>query len=278
MYSVEFITSRTILSPVAGFLRDAGFSHSLTPARNCTYGCAYCYVPTMRVQAGLRRGDWEAWGQQTAFKQNAADLLWRELRPDQVIYCSPLTDPYQPAESSAELMPGILEAVRRNPPRRFVIQTRSPLIVRDLDLLASIPSLRVSFSLTTDRDDVRRWFEPHCEPMAARLAAIAALRGRGIRVFATLAPLLPCDPDRLAAIALEATSEDLVGDPLHVRAAKARGATTREAAFRIAGARGFGQWLEPEFQQEAVARIETVTSAAGRRFVTGPPGFALLSS
>ena len=46
--------AKTLLTPVSGFLREAGFTHSLTPARNCTYGCTYCYVPTMRVQAGLK--------------------------------------------------------------------------------------------------------------------------------------------------------------------------------------------------------------------------------
>ena len=53
----------------------------------------------MRVQAGLRQEDWQHWGERTTFKRNAAELLHQALRPDQVIYCSPLTDPYQPAEA-----------------------------------------------------------------------------------------------------------------------------------------------------------------------------------
>src|SRR5580704_16514229 len=90
--------ARSIMSPVSGFLAEAGFTHSLSPARNCTFGCSYCYVPTMRVQAGLRPEDWTRWGHFTTFKRNAAELLRKSLRPEQVIYCSPLTDPYQPAE------------------------------------------------------------------------------------------------------------------------------------------------------------------------------------
>src|ERR1700690_781334 len=108
--------ARSILSPVSGFLADAGFTHSLNPARNCTFGCSYCYVPTMRVQAGLKPDDWTHWGQWTTFKSNAADLLTRELRPHQAIYCSPLTDPYQPAEADRQLMPGVLEGVATHPP------------------------------------------------------------------------------------------------------------------------------------------------------------------
>src|SRR5450631_2952688 len=108
--------SKSILSTTSGFIAEAGFTHSLTPARNCTFGCSYCYVPTMRVQGGLRREDWLHWGEFTTFKSNAAELLVRSLRPDQKIYCSPLTDPYQPAEGERRSMPGILEAVIATPP------------------------------------------------------------------------------------------------------------------------------------------------------------------
>src|SRR5581483_1002071 len=87
----------SILSQTTGFIRDAGFTHSLTPARNCTFGCTYCYVPTMRVYGGLEPDDWRHWGQFTTFKSNTPELLARELRDNQVIYCSPLVDPYQPA-------------------------------------------------------------------------------------------------------------------------------------------------------------------------------------
>jgi DNA repair photolyase len=269
-----------ILSRTSGFIAEAGFTHSLTPARNCTYGCTYCYVPTMRIYGGLRPDDWSHWGQWTTFKSNAPELLARELRGDQVIYCSPLVDPYQPAELSRRLMPAILDAVAKRPPRVFVIQTRGPGIVGDLERLAEVAirtSLRVSFSLTTDREDVRRWYEPHCPPLAERLAAIRRLRMAGIATFATLAPLLPCHPEALAEAAIEATEGDLVGDPLHVRAVKRHGAITRDAADRISARRGFREWHDPAFQSEVVERIRSVAEAAGRRFETGPAGFRLLT-
>src|ERR1700686_1931671 len=93
-----------ILSPPSGFIAEAGFTHSLTPARNCTFGCTYCYVPTMRIQGGLKPEDWQRWGQFTTFKSNAADLLRRELREHQRIYCSPMVDPYQAAEEHERMM------------------------------------------------------------------------------------------------------------------------------------------------------------------------------
>ncbi len=279
-FTVFHAEARSILSPTSGFLAEAGFSHSLTPARNCTFACTYCYVPTMRVQAGLKPEDWRRWGQFTTFKSNAADLLARELRPAQRIYCSPLVDPYQPAEASARLMPPILAALAERPPSVFVLQTRGPLIVRDLDLLKALAGrtrVRVSFSLTTNRDEVRRFFEPHCASLAARLEAIRALRAAGIPVFAALAPLLPCDPEELAAIALRETSGHVIADPLHVRASKPRGATTRPEAFAIARRRDFAHWLEPDFQNACLDRIRAAVEAAGRRFAAGTKGFSWLS-
>src|ERR1700678_21682 len=126
--------ARSILSPTTGFIAEAGFTHSLTPARNCTFGCTYCYVPTMRIYAGLRTEDWMRWGQFTTFKSNAPELLARDLKPEQRIYCSPLVDPYQPAEAEERMMPRILEAVIASPPAVFCVQTRGTLILRDLDL------------------------------------------------------------------------------------------------------------------------------------------------
>ena len=272
--------AKSALSATSGFIAQAGFTHSLTPARNCTFACTYCYVPTMGIYGGLKPDDWKRWGQFTTFKSNAADLLRRQLRPEQVIYCSPLVDPYQPAEETRQLMPRILDLILERPPKIFVIQTRGPLILRDLATLVRISectSLRVSFSLTTNREDVRRLFEPHCATFGERIETIRRLRDAGIATFAALAPLLPCDPEELAGPALEATEFDLIGDPLHVRSVKPRGATTRAAAYRIGARHDFSAWLDPEFQTEVVNRIQRVAHKAGRRFGTGPEGFAWLT-
>jgi DNA repair photolyase len=282
--------AKTILSPVSGYLAEAGFTHSLSPARNCTFGCSYCYVPTMRFQAGLKPEDWSHWGEWSTFKSNAAGLLARALRPDQTIYCSPLTDPYQPAEADQRLMPGILETVALRPPRVFVIQTRGPLILRDVELLQKLAgrtTLRVSFSVTTDRDDVRRIFEPHCAPIEERWRTIEALRDAGIEVTATIAPILPCDPEALVERAIRSTRAPgisamiglppLISDSLHVRAVKRSGATTRPAAVAICQRHGWSEWLDPAFQTAILSRMQEAAARAGRVFGHGPQGFRLLT-
>jgi hypothetical protein len=231
----------------------------------------------MRIQAGLKPEDWKRWGESTTFKQNAADLLRRELRPHQIIYCSPLTDPWQPAEAEACLMPSILEAVIERPPACFVLQTRGPLILRDLALLKQIPSLRVGFSLTTDREDVRRALESRCAPLDDRWRTVEQLRASGIEVSVTLAPLLPCNPEALMQQALDATDGPIIADPLHVRSVKPSGATTRDPALAICERRGWLDWLDPQFQFAVLERMATMARKAGRHFAHGPAGFALLT-
>jgi DNA repair photolyase len=279
-FQVFEATSASILSPTNGYLAEAGFTHSLSPARNCTFACSYCYVPTMGIYGGLRPEDSRHWGQFTTFKSNAPERLRRQLRPHQLIYCSPVVDPYQPAEEARALMPRILDEVIANPPEVFVIQTRGPLILRDLAQLTELSrrtSLGVSFSVTTNREDVRRLYEPRCATIIRRLDTIQRLRAAGIRTFATLAPLLPCDPEELARLALRATDQDIICDALHVRSLKPRGATTRDAAIAISRHHEFESWLDPDFQSAALERIRKVVIEAGRRFASGPEGFGWLA-
>ncbi len=279
-YSIHRNPARTILSRTSGFIARAGFTHSLNPARNCVYGCTYCYVPTLRVRAGLKPIDWLRWGRQTTLKSNAAALLRKELRPSQAIYCSPLVDPYQPAEATERLMPEILEALCERPPTLIAIQTRATLVLRDIEILKSLAErtrLRISLSVTTDRDDVRRLYEPHCEPVGERVEAISLLRETGIPVHCTLAPILPCDPVRLAEIALACTSRGVIADPLHSRSAKPSGATTRSEGLRVSDAQGFREWHESCFQAQILSAIRSRVEEAGRAFGVGEAGFRMLA-
>jgi DNA repair photolyase len=272
--------ARTALSKTSGFIAEAGFTHSLTPARNCTFGCTYCYVPTMGIYGGLKPEDWKRWGQFTTYKSNAPELLRREVRPAQSIYCSPLVDPYQLAEAEEQMMPRILDVLLDAPPRVFTIQTRGPLILRDLERLRSLSlrtTLRVSFSITTNREDIRRLYEPHCASFEERLNVVRTLREAHIETYATLAPLLPCDPEVLARAALDASHNNLIGDPLHIRATKRHGATTREAAFKISSLHHHGEYFDAAHQARVVEQIDTIAREAGFSFTTGPRGFARLA-
>ena len=126
-YQIRRVEAKSILAKTSGFIAEAGFSHSLTPARNCTFGCTYCYVPTLRVYGGLRPEDWKRWGQFTTFKSNAPELLYGAVRSDQKIYCSPLVDPYQPAEETERVMPKLLNVLIQRAAEGFCHSNTRPL-------------------------------------------------------------------------------------------------------------------------------------------------------
>ena len=280
IFPILHTESRGILSETTGFIRNAGFTHSLSPARNCTFGCSYCYVPTMGIYGGLKPEDVRRWGQFTTFKSNAAALLRKSLRPEQRIYCSPVVDPYQPAEEQERMMPVLLDALIRNPPNVFTIQTRGPLILRDLDLIKELSlrtRLHVSFSVPTCDEKIRSIYESRCAPFNERLRVLQTLTDANIRTFATIAPILPCNPEHLAQSLLDVTKGGIVCDPFHVRSTKPHGATTRNAAWRIAQHHGHEQWFDPAFQASIVDRIAKTAHAAGRNCGIGWEAFSWLA-
>ena len=98
------------------------------------------------LPADLKPEDWQHWGHFTTFKSNAAELLRKSLRPDQIVYCSPLVDPYQPAESDEALMPGVLDAViGRHPDAILIAPTDKTQLVAPLKKAADagIPVITV---------------------------------------------------------------------------------------------------------------------------------------
>ena len=100
LFPILHSEARSILTHTSGFIAEAGFTHSLTPSRNCTFGCQYCYVPTMRIQGGLKREDWLRWGQFTTLKTNAAELLPTMQR----LRVLPLAPPPEPGVAAFPLM------------------------------------------------------------------------------------------------------------------------------------------------------------------------------
>ena len=71
------------------------------------------------------------------------------------------------------------------------MQTRSPLVVRDMDILREAPDLEVGLTVTTADDGIRRLFEPRAPAIDDRLKALEELHAAGIRTSAMIAPMLP---------------------------------------------------------------------------------------
>lgn len=192
-----------VLSRAQGFMGDYDFT--LNPYSGCQFGCAYCYAAFF-VNDAQKRQDWGGW---VEVKTNAVRELERSRSLyGKKIYMSSVTDPYQPLEAKIGLTREILE-VLSSPLKmpRLVVQTRSPLVERDLDLLSKLEHVRINMTVTTDSEMVRKRFEPLCPSIESRLEALRAAKAAGLRTCVCITPMLPLeDPEAFARklVALEA--------------------------------------------------------------------------
>jgi DNA repair photolyase len=228
--SVAYIPSKTILTESSGFMSE--YDYTLNPYSGCTFGCTYCYAAFfVRDQAKQ-----DSWGQWVHVKENALVLL-RRKRNDPLdgkrIYMSSVTDPYQPIERNLELTRSILEELITYHQPRLVIQTRSPFVVRDIDLLQRFSTVQVNMTITTDDEQVRKVFEPTCSSIKARFEAITHIQQAGIPACITMTPLLPVtDPEAFAQRLLATGIQKFIIQPFHPDRGKFV-AGTRDEAKRL---------------------------------------------
>lgn len=253
--AVKNIVSKSILSKAQGYL-DIGFTHSLNPYSGCTFACSYCYVREMPIQT-FKDTPWGTW---LEIKTNAADIYRSELRKLRRssktvnLFMSSATDPYQPIERKAEVTRAILQAMIDEPPDLLQIQTRSPLITRDLDLLVELNKkceLLVSITVETDREDMKRIFAPHAPGIKLRLKALKALHQAGIRTQAAISPVLPFTlnfPNALQGIVDRIWIDTLMlGDGMNGRRSERLGMP------QLFAAHGLSEWYRGDIH----ARVES---------------------
>lgn len=145
-------------------------------------------------------GHKEEWGDFVDIKANAPEVLQKQLtraKPGQV-WISSVTDPYQPLEKKMELTRRCLRALLE---QQFpvTIQTKSDLVLRDLDLLTEFRDIEVGFTIATGDEKIARLFESNAPSVSRRIAALETIHSRGIRTFAFIGPILPGNPEDLVA-------------------------------------------------------------------------------
>jgi DNA repair photolyase len=182
------------------------FRFTINAYRGCAHACTYCFARPTHEFLGMNAGD--DFERRIVVKVNAVEKLRRELRDPRWagdhIAMGTNTDPYQPAEGRYKLTRGIVEVLgeARN---EFSILTKSPMIVRDLDVLAAAAEwthVRCNLSIGTVDEDVWRASEPGTPPPRQRLDAVRRLNEAGIPCGVLVAPILPGisdDPDRIEA-------------------------------------------------------------------------------
>ena len=194
--------AKTVLNKATGFMN--GYDFTLNPYRGCQYGCSYCYAAAFSPDKNRQ----QKWGDWVIVKENVGEILAKELTrwykkssiPPR-IYLSSVTDPYQPIEIKQQLTRKLLEVMLIYQPT-LVIQTRSPVIVRDIDLLSQFQRLRINLSIPTGSERVRKDFEKRSPSIKARLQTISKLKynipvkeDRDVRFSVTITPLLPTFPE-----------------------------------------------------------------------------------
>jgi DNA repair photolyase len=188
---VNQVTAKSVLSRS----NIGGITYCVNPYTGCSHGCRYCYATFMKRFSGHH----EPWGSFVDAKVNAPSVLRNQLvrAAKGLVLISSVTDPYQPIEKTLALTRGCLEALR---PHDFPLDilTKSPLVLRDIDVLSTFSEVEVGVTITTDDEKMRRLFEPNAPPIADRLNALEQLFRAGIRTYAFLGPILPMQPERLA--------------------------------------------------------------------------------
>ena len=137
-------------------------------------------------------GHREPWGQFVDVKINAPDLLRVEIHKKKpaTVWISGVCDPYQPIEAKYKLTRECLKTLAHNN-WPVIVQTRSPLVLRDIDILKEGRDFDVGLSITTADDNIRKLFEPGAPPIKDRVYALDELHRAGIRTYVMIAPMLP---------------------------------------------------------------------------------------
>ncbi len=165
--------------------RLPGLQYTFNPYIGCGHGCLYCYVPD------LFRGKFPIWPANVAVKEGALDKLRSELGRSKpgVVGISTSTDPYQPVEANLKIVRASLRIFKEEG-FPISIQTKSPLVLRDLDILRGMDA-EVGFTITSHRNEFGERFEPGAPAPTSRLRALEGVSGSGIRTWIFYGPIIP---------------------------------------------------------------------------------------
>jgi DNA repair photolyase len=179
---IKEFTTRTALFPS----KLRGLDYALNPYLGCAHACVYCYAPA------VIHWDKGKWGELVEVKVNIPRVLSKELRIKKkgVVGLGTVTDPYQPAEKKYEITRRCLELLLLHD-FPICIQTKSSLVLRDLDLLKKFTDIEVGVTFTTHDDKVRKKLEPGASSVGERLHALSELRENGVRTWVFVGPVMP---------------------------------------------------------------------------------------
>nr|WP_330391788.1 radical SAM protein [Butyrivibrio proteoclasticus] len=179
---MHFTDAKSILSGKNGYC-------GMNIYRGCTHGCIYCDSRSTCYQFTHPFEDVEV-------KQNAPELLEKALKSKRktcMIGTGAMSDPYMHCEKELQLTRRCLEIILQYG-FGAAIQTKSDLILRDIDLLTEISRTAkcvVQITLTTYDDDLCKILEPNVCNTKRRIEVLSILQEKGIPTIVWLTPILP---------------------------------------------------------------------------------------
>ena len=165
----------------------AELDYAFNPYLGCLHGCRYCYAIDMSPSEASSN-----WGRTVFVRKNIITLLEREARTYKrgIVGMSTITDPYQSVEMKFRVMPKAIEILSRNG-FYVTIQTKSPLILKDIEILEKYRNnLDVGLTVTTIDRKVAALLEPYAPDPVKRLNALKKLTQRKIKTWLYLGPIV----------------------------------------------------------------------------------------
>ncbi len=160
----------------------------INPYIGCMHSCLYCYARFMKRFTGHL----EDWGKFVDVKINAPDLIPTKTNKyiGKSIFLSSVTDAYLPFERKYKLTRRILKKLINLQPN-LGIQTKSDLVLRDIDLFKQFKNCEIGFTITTLDDNLRKEIEPFTSPIQKRIEALEKLKEAEIKSYVFIGPILP---------------------------------------------------------------------------------------
>lgn len=173
--------------------------YALNPYIGCAHACLYCYAREYTSNVEIVSN----WGYVVGVKKNLLDVLSREVKKVRrgVVGLGTITDGYQPVEALYRLSRKSVEILASNG-FRISIQTKSSLILRDIDILKSYRDfVDVGLTITSTRNSSpMKFLEPFSTPPTARIETLKKLSSEGIRTWIFYGPIIPGYNDNIAEI------------------------------------------------------------------------------
>lgn len=154
----------------------------------CSHACVYCYARAFTRYKEVSSN----WGKIVYIKENIIDVLKSEVNRLRkgVVGVSTITDPYQPVEAEEKLTRRGIEILAKNG-FHVSVQTKSPLVVRDLDIISSYKDFfDVGFTITTLDSRVAGVIEPGAPPPPARVEALRRVSSLNVETWVFLGPIM----------------------------------------------------------------------------------------